>query len=577
MSRKINCIDSATQAMEKSMVQEPVGPVRSNTDGLQTHQDIPCPGNTFVTRVRLVNGRVDEAWSTGRMMRNMNVLLRGGLDSQGRPKFVHQAHCLCNDGHALAAIRALENLAGSVPPHGALLVRNMVQALRCIQEHLLHVYQFHLTDWVDLESALRADPAKVAHLAQQPQQDTAYFRRAQSRLQAFAGDLKGDVFGGKLGSHPDYCGSDELHLLIHTHGLESFRIGGLLNTALSLLGCGPKGFRAYQLGGLAEDMDLGTEKQAQLRGLLTDCLAFVSNVFLTDLERLAQVYGHWAGRGIGSTFLTWGDFDCHREDGPFFPGGIICPKDEKQNDAAPWTARPLQPEKTREDQEPDWSVADRNRYRLLPGDSGPSFQWGTGEFSWLPAPRHDGEACEVGPLSRVMGCLTLGRTEVRQAIAETLNTCGLATAAMNSTVGRVLSRGIESSLLAQAALGWLDDLESSQVNGPLIMRTNLSLPSSGLGTGRVEVPRGTLTHTIRLEKNQIVAHDYLIPSLWNFSPRDSHGMRGPLEHALLGTPVADPGHPLEILRTVHELDPCNTCLIVIENLDTGRTTVANAK
>ena len=549
--------------------------VGRTTDTLPPFQEISCPGNTFVTRVRLMNGRVDEAWSTGRMTRNVNVLLQGELDEHGRPRFAQQAHCLCNDGHALAAVRALEDLAGVVPPPAALLVRNTVQALRCIQEHLLHVYQFHLSDWVSLESALRADPAGAGRLARHPRQDTEYFRLAQDRLRALSGEQGADVFGGESGGHPDCCGPDEFHLLLHAHGLESLRTGGLLNTALGLLGCGPEGFRAYRLGGLPEDMDLGADMRGQLRGLLAGCLDFADNVFLPDLELLARTYAHWAETGAGSTFLTWGDFACHGEESPLFPGGIIAPGIGSRQGGDPWTACPLRPEGIREEADPDWSADDRNRYRLHPGDHGPSFRWGEGEFFWLPAPRHGDDACEVGSLARVMGGWVLGRTEVRRAIAKSMDACGLAPAAMNSTLGRVLSRGVESSLLAQAALGWLDELESLPAGGS--MWTDLSLPSSGLGTGRVEVPRGTLTHTIRLDGNRIVNHEYLIPSLWNFSSRDSHGGRGPLERALLGTPVADPDHPLEILRTVHELDPCNACHLVIEDHDSGRIIVASAK
>jgi Ni,Fe-hydrogenase I large subunit len=158
-----------------------------------------------------------------------------------------------------------------------------------------------------------------------------------------------------------------------------------------------------------------------------------------------------------------------------------------------------------------------------------------------------------------------------------LDGCGLAPAAMDSTMGRVLSRGIESLVLAQSLPDWLDGLDAALAADVGCTRGDCNLPSSGRGVGRVEVPRGTLCHTIQLEKGRIVDHEYLIPSLWNFSPRDSRGERGPLERALLGTPVADPSHPLEILRTVHELDPCNACLIVIEDIDTGQTTVANAK
>ena len=558
---------------------EPAGP---GMNVVQSCRKVLCPGNTFVTCVRLVDGCVDEAWSTGRMMRNMNVLLQGKLDARGRPQFVQQAHCLCNDGHALAAVRALEDLAGVALPGDALLVRNLVQALRCVQEHLLHVYQFHLSDWVSLEAALRADPAKSARLARDPGQDTECFRNAQNRLRALAQDQGTDLFGGGMGAHPEYRGTDELHLLIHAHGLESLQTGGALHAALGLLGCGAEGFRAYRLGGLPQDMDLGADMRRQLRGLLERCRDFVDRCFLPDLERLAQVHAHWADRGAGHGFLSCSDYAHPGEDGPLYPGGVATPAggardgSGARDEAGNWAARPVR-ELIREEREPRWSPEDRDRYRLCLGPSGPAFHWGQGEFAWLPAPRHGQEACEVGSLARLVGAWAQGRDRVRRTMGDSLAACGLSPAALNSVVGRVLSRGLESAILARAALDWLDELESSPGRGRTSMRSDVSLPCSGLGTGRVEVPRGTLTHAIRLEKGRVVSHDYLIPSLWNFSPRDSHGGRGPLELALLGTQVADPDHPLEILRTVHALDPCNACKVVMEDTDTGRTIVVDAK
>ena len=52
-----------------------------------------------------------------------------------------------------------------------------------------------------------------------------------------------------------------------------------------------------------------------------------------------------------------------------------------------------------------------------------------------------------------------------------------------------------------------------------------------------------------------------MPSTWNASPRDAKGLRGPYEAALVGTPMADPNKPLEILRTVHSFDPCLACAV----------------
>jgi len=228
--------------------------------------------------------------------------------------------------------------------------------------------------------------------------------------------------------------------------------------------------------------------------------------------------------------------------------------------------------------DPDWNETDRNHYRLQPGESDPAFHWNKlANAFWLPAPRLCGEACEAGPLARVLGGLAHGTDAVGRITSDILEGCGLSLAALNSTIGRVVSRGTESMVLSDACLQWLDELEASLPHESGALCSELNLPASGVGHGCVEVPRGALVHTIRLENNRVESHDYLIPSLWNFSPRDEGGVRGPLERALVGTAVADPEHPLEIFRTVHELDPCNACLVVVEDTDTGRTSVVNAK
>ncbi|MEF2229822.1 MAG: nickel-dependent hydrogenase large subunit [Pseudodesulfovibrio sp.] len=517
---------------------------------------VSCPGNAFVTRVRLTDGLVDEAWSTGRMMRNMGVLLRGELDAQGRPRFVTQPHCLCNDGHALAAIRAIEDLAGATLPRSAVLVRRLVQSMRCIQEHLLHFYQFHIADWANVNAALRADPAKAAALESPADREDTDFATVQTQIRALA-----RIASGKT-PEAGYRGPDELHLLLYGHALQAIKAGKSLQTALGLLGCGAMGFQAYRLGGLPNDLDLGKEALNGLRASIEDCRVFIADVFPSDLTRLARVYGSWAARGRGNAFLTW----CDKEQ-----GGLIV-SDSK---SVSWQISLSDGAAVREESEPGWSSRDRHRYRLSADREEPSFKWEQEESFWLPAPRHGDMACEVGPLARVLGGWLGGRSPILRALSATLDGCALSMEAMNSTLGRVLSRGVEAAALMESMPGWLDELEAALARGGRSDATFV-MPASGTGVGHVEVPRGALTHTITWDRGRIVNHDYLIPSLWNFSPRDSQGGAGPLERALVGTPVADPEHPVEILRTLHQMDPCNVCHVVVEDRDTGRTFLATA-
>ena len=44
-------------------------------------------------------------------------------------------------------------------------------------------------------------------------------------------------------------------------------------------------------------------------------------------------------------------------------------------------------------------------------------------------------------------------------------------------------------------------------------------------------------------------------------PKDHLNQMGPLEAALVGTPVADLSQPVEVLRVVHSFDPCLACAV----------------
>ncbi|MBN2141584.1 MAG: nickel-dependent hydrogenase large subunit [Desulfovibrionaceae bacterium] len=538
-------------------------------------KDIVCAGNTFVLCVRLCNGRVDEVWSTGKMVRNPDLLLEGGLDEGGAPRFVQRAHCLCNDAHALAAVRAIEDLAGVVPPRNARLVRSLVQAVRCIQDHLVHVYQFYLSDWLGVDRALRADPAKAARLAGPSGNRAGFFQNAQARLRALA-QGGADVFSAASPDHPARQAPDELHLLVHGHGQASLEARAKLAKILDSLGCSDSRHPAYQVGGLSEDMDLGPLVRDRLRVLMQDCRDFVCRTFAPDLARIASAYPEWAGIGRTGTFLAWGDFSQPSGDGRLFPGGVFTMAETAGGETT-LQVHPAHPDQVTELCDQSWTPEHADRYQLRFGANGPSCRWPEGAFEWLAAPRHGEQACEVGPLARVLGACAQGRVAVREMLDKTLGPANLGLGAMNSTLGRLLARGIESAVLAQAAMGWLDSLDASLAHGDRTMSRPWTLPCSGLGTGRVEVARGALTHTISVRKNRIARHDYLIPSLWNFSPRSADGVRGPLEQALMDTPVADALRPREILRTVHAFDPCNACVLLVQDADSGQMITVNAR
>ena len=91
-----------------------------------------------------------------------------------------------------------------------------------------------------------------------------------------------------------------------------------------------------------------------------------------------------------------------------------------------------------------------------------------------------------------------------------------------------------------------------------------------MGYGLNDVPRGSLGHWVQIENGKIKKYQYVVPSTWNLGPRDSKGKMGPVEEALIGTPVADPKRPLEVLRTVHSFDPCIACAVHVIDPDSNQ-------
>jgi [NiFe] hydrogenase large subunit/hydrogenase large subunit len=113
---------------------------------------------------------------------------------------------------------------------------------------------------------------------------------------------------------------------------------------------------------------------------------------------------------------------------------------------------------------------------------------------------------------------------------------------------------------------WITQLGDNMKKGDLRIHNNekwdpKSWPKEARGYGLHEAPRGALGHWIMIRDQKIANYQAVVPSTWNGSPRDAKGQRGPYEAALIGTPVADPNRPVEILRTIHSFDPCMACAV----------------
>ena len=175
---------------------------------------------------------------------------------------------------------------------------------------------------------------------------------------------------------------------------------------------------------------------------------------------------------------------------------------------------------------------------------------------------------EVGPLARVAVAYAAGHPRVRAVIDTTLAQMGLGPAALFSTVGRMLARAVETLVVGEQLPIWLGQLQTNINQNNLTIHNSTrwdpsTWPADTLGYGFAEAPRGALGHWVHIVNGQIDNYQAVVPTTWNGSPRDAAGLCGPWEQALIGTPVADPQRPVEILRTIHSFDPCMSCAVHI--------------
>ncbi len=494
--------------------------------------------------------------------------------------------------HAVCSVRAVENALGIEIPLNAVIMRNLIEAAQYIQDHPVHFYHLHALDWVDIVSALSADPAATSDLAQSisdwPKSSTDYFAAVQAKVKAFVETGQLGPFANAYWGHPAYKLPPEANLMAVAHYLEALDWQRDIIRIHAVLGSKNPHLQTYLVGGMALAVDpnspavLNIERISLLTKLFTKGLEFVKQVYIPDLLAVASFYKEWASLGTGhGNYLAYGDFPLGVGDPTthpellYLPRGIILNKDLS-------TVHPVDQSKIAEYVTHSWyeyAGGDGTSLHPWEGETRPKYTGpqppykflNTGEgdkYSWLKSPRYEDQPMEVGPLARMLVAYASpdapGHASVKEKVDAVLAHLDVGPEALFSTLGRTAARGIETWVIAEAALEWLDQLTANLKTGDLRVHSGelwdpSKWPAQAQGFGMTEAPRGALGHWVQIEDGHIKHYQCVVPSTWNAGPRDGNGQRGPYEAALIGTPVADPEQPLEILRTVHSFDPCMAC------------------
>ncbi|MCU0701897.1 MAG: nickel-dependent hydrogenase large subunit [Myxococcaceae bacterium] len=537
---------------------------------------------------------IRNAVSTGTMWRGLEVILKG-RDPRDAWAFTERICGVCTGTHALTSVRAVEDALAIQIPENANTIRNLMHHTLYVHDHLVHFYHLHALDWVDVVSALKADPKATSELAQSispwAKSSPGYFRDLQNRLKRFVESGQLGPFKNGYWGHPAYKLPPEANLMATAHYLEALDFqkeivkihtifGGKNPHPNWLVGGVPCSINVNDVGGVGA---INMERLNLVSSIIDRSIEFVEQVYIPDLLAIASFYKDWLhGGGLSNQcLLSYGDFPQYANDysnkSLALPRGAII--NGKLQEVLPVDLR--DPNEIQEFVTHSWYRYQDESKGLHPWDgvTEPNYQLGpntkgtprliealdeNAKYSWIKAPRWKGHAMEVGPLARFVVAYMSGHQEVKELVDFALEKLDVPITALFSTLGRTAARGLEC-LWSVRQLRKEHDKLIARIKSGDTATANVEKwdpskwPASARGVGFTEAPRGALGHWVRVESGKIANYQAVVPTTWNGSPRDVEGNIGAYEASLMNTPVADPKQPLEIIRTIHSFDPCLAC------------------
>jgi hydrogenase large subunit len=540
------------------------------------------------------NNVIRNAVSTGTMWRGIEVILKN-RDPRDAWAFTERICGVCTGTHALTSVRAVENALSINIPENANSIRNIMQLTLQVHDHLVHFYHLHALDWVDVVSALSADPKATSALAQSispwPLSSPGYFKDLQTRLKKFVESGQLGPFKNGYWGHPAYKLPPEANLMAVAHYLEALDFqkdivkihtvyGGKNPHPNWLVGGAPCAINVDGVGAVGA---VNMERLNLVSEIIDRSIEFVEQVYIPDLVAIAGFYKDWLyGGGLsGKSVMSYGDIPEHANDysanNLLLPRGVIL--NGNLNEVLPIDQ--ADPDQIQEFVTHSWYKYPDETKGLHPFDgvTEPNYKLGPnakgtptnieavdegGKYSWIKSPRWRGNAVEVGPLARYIIGYAQGKPEFKEPADKLLQTLGVPVTALFSTLGRTAARGLECQWAAHK-LRYFQDKLVANIKAGDSSTANVdkwepkTWPTEAKGYGFTEAPRGALGHWIKIKDGKIDNYQCIVPTTWNGSPRDPKGNIGAFEAALMDTPMADPGKPLEILRTIHSFDPCLAC------------------
>jgi hydrogenase large subunit len=538
--------------------------------------------------------RITQAYSSGTMVRGLEIILRG-RDPRDAWAFAQRICGVCTLVHGIASVRAVEDALRWEIPQNANLVRNLMIGAQYVHDHVMHFYHLHALDWVDVVSALQADPKATSTLAQSissyARSSPGYFADVQKRVKGLVESGQLGIFANGYWGHPAYKLPPEANLMAVAHYLDALAWQRDVAQLHAIFG-GKNPHPHFVVGGAPNPIDLDSDsainakRLSQVQDIITRMREFVDQVYVPDTLAIAGFYKEWAtqGEGLGN-FLCYGDFPSQsifETQGFLVPRGVILNRDLSHIEEVD-LHDPAQIEEFVSHAYYDYAGGKDRGLHPYAGETklnytGPPPPYSQLDveqgYSWLKSPRWKGKAMEVGPLARMLMLVATGHAQAKELVDQTLATLQLPLAGLFSTLGRTAARTLETKIFVDAMQGWYDRLVANIKAGDTKTFDDrfwnpTSWPASARGAGFMEAPRGALGHWIVIEDGRIDNYQAVVPSTWNAGPRDAAGQAGAYEAALAGHVLHDPDRPIEILRTIHSFDPCIACAVHVLDPDGG--------
>ena len=531
-------------------------------------------------------GKVVNAWSSGQMWRGIETILKG-LDPRDAWMYTQRICGVCTTVHAITSVRAVENALKLEVPLNAQYIRNLIIGAHGVFDHIVHFYHLSALDWVDVVSALSASPSEAAKLAQSlspwTRNSKQEMEKAQKRLQTLVSSGQLGVFASGYWGHPAMKLPPKVNLLAACHYLQALEYQRKINKVVAILGSKTPHIQNLAVGGVANPVNpdnqsaLNMEKLYHVKTLIDEIGDFIHNVLMVDVAAVGALYADWTAYGAGvKNYLSVPEMVLDTAGTKFeLPGGYIADGDVKSFKPIKSFNDDFFGEGVKESIKHSWYKGDwdGHPYDEETEPAYTEFQ-DNGKYSWVKAPTFLGKPAQVGPLSNVLCMFAAGHKATVKYATKMLDTVSsvagvkVGIGALHSTIGRIAARSIKAAVLHESLVNQWDLLVKNIGKGDVDTYNKPIFPKGEQkGYGFHEAPRGVLSHWIVIQDGKIKNYQCVVPSTWNAGPRNSNDELGPYEASLIGTPVADPEKPLEVLRTIHSFDPCLACAIHMVDAD----------